>query len=183
MKRCIVVAGVATLVAGLIISCRLTDTEERGDATVSTDKTAQIEEQLKQKPPFETALADYRNAVQDMANHIAALTPGNTWTFGDDTWLACGGDYITTNARHVYLMAGFTGPVPDTAWPQALQIVKDGAARFGATEFLTFHDEPNNHDISIAGPDGVEFRFGTQVASSLTAQSDCRLKQTDIGPG
>lgn len=150
------------------------------DMTVSA---SQLEDQLRQKPPFEVAQTEYRDAVQGMANQIAALTPGNTWSFSSKSWLACSGDYINTDAKHVYVMAGFTGPIPDAVWPQAVRIVKDGAAKFGATDLGTFKDEPGNHDIYLAGPDGVEFRLGTQVAASLTAKSDCRLNEQTQGAG
>jgi hypothetical protein len=61
--------------------------------------------------------------------------------------------------------------------------VKDGAAKFGATNLSTFKDEPGNHDIAISGSDGVEFKLGTKVRASLTAQSDCRLSEMDGGTG
>jgi hypothetical protein len=60
----------------------------------------QVEASLRQKPSFEAAQAEYRTAVETMANQIAGLTPGTTWTFSDQTpWLSCGGDYIDTDAR------------------------------------------------------------------------------------
>ena len=143
----------------------------------------QLEDRLRQKPPFDTAQTQYQAAVQDMADRIAALAPGDTWSLSPKRWLACSGDYIDTDARHVYFMAGFTGPIPDAVWPRAVQIVMDGAAKFGATDLGTFKDEPGNHDIYLAGPDGIEFRLGTQVAASLTAKSDCRLNAPTPPPG
>lgn len=79
-------------------------------------------------------------------------------------------------------MAIFSGPIPDAVWPLALQIVKDGAATQGASEFGTLKDNPGDHDVYIAGPDGAEFRLGTQNASTLAAKSDCRLSQADAAP-
>ena len=140
---------------------------------------AQLEQELQSKPSLEAAQAEYQAAVQDMAGKIAALTPGTTWTTEQNTWVGCGGEYANTKAKQAYVMAVFSGPIPDAVWPQALQIVKDGAAHMGATEFGTFKEKPGDHDIYIAGPDGVEFRLGTQKASTLTAKSDCRLSQAD----
>lgn len=135
-----------------------------------------LEAALRQKPSFEAAQAEYRAAVETMATRIAELTPGTSWAFSEQTpWLACGGDYIDTDAKRAYFSADFQQSIPDAVWPQAMQIVTDGAATFGATTLSTFKDEPGHHDIAIAGDDGVEFKLGTKKKASLTAQSDCRL--------
>ena len=147
--------------------------------SVSTADPAQLEQKLQAKPSLEGAQAEYQAAVQKMAASVAALTPGTTWNIEQNTWIGCGGEYANTKAKQAYVMAVFSGPIPDAVWPQALQIVKDGAAHMGATEFGTFKNNPGDHDIYIAGPDGVEFRLGTQKASTLTAKSDCRLSQAD----
>jgi hypothetical protein len=110
--------------------------------------------------------ADARYDVERRAEHLGGLR----------------GEYAQTKANQAYIMAVFSGPIPDAVWPKALQIVKDGAFQKGATEFGTFKDNPGDHDIYFAGPDGVEFRLGTQKASTLTAKSDCRLSQTDATP-
>ena len=102
-------------------------------------------------------------------------------TWKENTWVGCGGEYAKTKAKQASIMAVFRGPISDAVWPQALQIVKDGAAQTGATQFGIFKDSPGDHDIYVAGPDGVEFRLGTQKASTLT-KSDCRLSQTDAAP-
>jgi len=49
----------------------------------------------------------------------------------------------------------------------------------GATYYDAFHDNPGFHSVYLAGLDGMEFRFGTQVPSSLTAKSDCRIVTDD----
>ena len=149
------------------------------DTSVTTADPAQLEQKLQSKPSLEAAQTEYQAVVQNMATSIAALTPGTTWNVEQNTWVGCGGEYAQTKAKQAYIMAVFSGPIPDTVWPQALQIVKDGAAQKGATEFGTFKDNPGDHDIYFAGPDGVEFRLGTQKASTLTAKSDCRLSQAD----
>jgi hypothetical protein len=180
-SRRISVLAMGILAGGLLMTgCGPTNAEDKG----TTMSAEQIEESLRQKPSFEAAQAEYRSAVETMANQIAGLTPGTTWTFSDQTpWLSCGGDYIDTDAKHAYVSAGFEQAIPEAAWPQAVQIVKDGAAKFGATNLATFKDEPGNHDIAISGSDGVEFKLGTKVKASLTAQSDCRLSGKDSGTG
>jgi hypothetical protein len=142
----------------------------------------QLEQKLHSKLSLDGSQTEYQAAVQNMASSIAALTPGTTWNIEQNTWVGCGGEYATTKAKQAYVMAVFSGPIPDAVWPQALQIVKDGAAHMGASEFGTFKDNAGDHDVYIAGPDGVEFRLGTQKASTLTAKSDCRLSQADGAP-
>ncbi len=144
-----------------------------------TADPAQLEQKLQAKPSLEAAQTEYQAAVQNMATSIAALTPGTTRTIEKNTWVGCGGDYANTKAKQAYVMAMFSGPIPDAVWPQALQIVKDGAAQMGASDFGTFKDNPGDQDVYVAGPDNVEFRLGTQKASTLTAKSDCRLSQAD----
>jgi hypothetical protein len=144
---------------------------------VTSADPAQLEQKLRSKPPLEAAQTEYQAAVQNMAASIASLTPGTTFNVEQNTWVGCGGEYANTKAKQAYVMAVFSGPIPDAVWPQALQIVKDGATQKGATEFGTFKDNPGDRDVYLAGPDGVEFRLGSQKASTLTAKSDCRLSQ------
>ena len=152
------------------------------DTSVSPDRLAELETQLQAKPSLEAAQTEYLAPVRSMADGIAALTPGATWRLEENTWVGCGGEYTQTKAKQAYVMAVFSGPIADAVWPQAVQIVRDGAAQAGAKELGTFKDNPGDHDIYIAGSDGVEFRLGTQKASTLTAKSDCRLSQTDAAP-
>ncbi|WP_204080492.1 LppA family lipoprotein [Mycobacterium riyadhense] len=146
---------------------------------LSPEKIAELENGLRSKPPLEAAQAQYRAAVTEMADAIKALVPGLTWSMDIDSWRGCGGAYEWTRAKVAYFMAGFSGPIPDEKWSQAVQIVKNRAKQFGATGYGVMKDKPGDHDVYIFGSDGVEFKLGSQVASSLTARSDCRISQTD----
>ncbi|KAA8939265.1 LppA family lipoprotein [Mycobacterium sp.] len=161
------------------VGCHATQRQHGEEERVSPEKVAALENGLRSKPPLEAAQAQYRAAVTTMADAIAALVPGLTWRLETDSWNHCGGEYTGTNAKMAYLMAGFSGPIPNDTWPQAVQIVQDGAKQFGATSIGVLKDKPGEHDVSVSGPGGVEFKLGTQVSSSLTAQSDCRISQTD----
>jgi Lipoprotein confined to pathogenic Mycobacterium len=168
--------------AATIAGCGGSTSTEGASTSVTKADPAQLEQALKGKPSLEAAQAEYQAAVQNMAKSIAALTPGTTWNVEQNTWVGCGGEYAATKAKQAYVMAVFSGPIPDAVWSRALQIVKDGAAQLGAGDFGTFKDNPGDHDVYVAGPGGVEFRLGTQKASTLTAKSDCRLSQADGAP-
>lgn len=152
-----------------------------GSKRVSQERVAELENQLRAKPPFEAAQIEYRGAMREMADQIAALAPGTTWNFVQDTWTDCGGDYVWTDAKEAYFLVGFSGPIPDDKWEQAVQIVRDGAHRFGATNLTVAKNNPGDHDVDLSGGDGVDFKLSSQKAAAFTGRSDCRISKTDPG--
>ncbi len=101
----------------------------------------------------------------------------------EDSWGGCSGDYADTAGVHTYVYVVFNGPVPEEVWPQALEVVRQGAAQLGATNVATPVDRPRDHDVVFFGSDGVSVEFGTDVAGVLSATSDCRLRRVDVPPG
>ncbi|KZS61455.1 LppA family lipoprotein [Mycobacterium ostraviense] len=170
-------AMVCVVVLGCGRSGHGTGSGEEGP--LSPERVAELENPLRAKPSLEAAKEEYRAAVIQMASAITALVPGLTWSMDEESWNHCDGEYVWTHAKMAYFMVGFSGPIPDDKWAQAVQIVKDGAKQFGANNFGVMKDKPGDHDVYISGVGGVEFKLGTQVASSLTAQSDCRISETD----
>lgn len=173
----------AIILAAILSGCGTGDVTEATSASMNPDQVAEVEKGLRAKPSLEAAQAEYKAAVTTMADGIAALVPGTTWQFAQDTWKGCSGKYGAAKAKQAYVLAAFSGPIPDAVWPKALQITKDGAAPFGATAYGTFTDQPGHHDIYVAGSDGVEFRLGTKGSSTLMGQSDCRLSEADESAG
>jgi hypothetical protein len=173
----------AIILAASLSGCGTSDVTGGTSTSMNPDQVTEVEKELRTKPSLEAAQAEYKAAVTTMADGIAALIPGTTWQFAQDTWTGCSGTYGAAKAKQAYVLAAFSGPIPDAVWPKALQIAKDGAAPFGATEYGTFKDQPGDHDIYLAGSDGVEFRLGTKGASTLMGQSDCRLSEADKGSG
>jgi hypothetical protein len=143
------------------------------------ERVAELENGLRSKPSFEAARAEYAGAMNQMANQIAALVPGMTWQVDENSWRGCGGEYVWTRAVQVFYRIVFDRAIPDDVWPKAVQIVKDGAARFGATNVSVFVDQPGSKDLAISNPDGAQFHFGTKVQTVLSATSDCRMRATD----
>lgn len=160
-----------------VFGCGPTDPGMRGNP--GPQRVAELENGLRSKPPFEAAQNEYSAAMNQMADKIAALVPGMTWQVKENSWNGCGGEYVWTRAVQVYYYIVFDKAIPDDVWPRAVQIVKDGAARFGATTVSTFMDQPGNKDLAISGPGGVEFEFGTAKRTIFSAKSDCRMRATD----
>ncbi len=172
-----IAAGIVGMVVWMSISgCGAADSGPHGNP--GPQRVAELENGLRSKPSFETAKAEYASAMNQMADKIAALVPGMKWTVDENSWDHCAGEYVWTRAVRVFERIVFDRPIPDDVWPKAVQIVKDGAARFGATSVNVFVDQPSNKDLAISGS-GVQFHFGTAVQTILTATSDCRMRETD----
>jgi len=152
------------------------------EAPMRNGDVAAQQDDLRSKGSAEEALRRYETLLAQTADQIIALVPGLTWRwYYEDTTVSCTGPLAGTGAvqiltRHVV----FDGPVPDAQWPAAVGIVAERAAAFGADDVFTFKDNPGDHDIAISGADGVEFRFGTKVATNLSARSGCHLEQADL---
>lgn len=170
-----ILAAIA-VVCATVVGC---DSSSDGGRQLSPEEVTALENQLRAKPPFEVAQRQYRDAATQMANQIAALVPGTTWTFTQDTWMTCAGDYVRTRGKEAYFMVQFSSPIPDDKWGQAVEIVKNATTQFGATDFGVMKDKPTDHDVYFSGPNGVEFKLGTQKAAVLTAKADCRISQAD----
>jgi Lipoprotein confined to pathogenic Mycobacterium len=159
-----------------VFGCGATDPGSQGNP--APQRVAELENGLRSKPSFEAARAQYVAATDQMADQIVALVPGMTWKVDENSWNGCGGDFVWTRAVQVYYRLAFDRAVPDNVWPNAVQIVKDGAAKFGATTVNVFVDQPGNKDLAIAGS-GAQFHFGTKAGTVLAATSDCRMRETD----
>jgi predicted LppA-like lipoprotein len=144
-------------------------------------RTADLENGLRSKPSFEAARAEYAAVMNQMAAEIAVLVPGMKWSVDENSWGPCGGDYTWTRAVRVFYRIVFDRVVPDDVWPRAVQVVKDGTRRFGATNVSVFVDQPGNKDMGISGS-GAQFHFGTAVNTVFSATSDCRMRASDSAP-
>ncbi len=176
-----VIAGVLGLVVVCMSVSGCGTTDSGGAGNPGPQRVAELENGLRSKPSLEAAQADYATAMNQMADSIVALVPGMKWTVDENSWDHCGGEYVWTRAVRAFERIVFDRAIPDDVWPQALQIVKDGAARLGATTVEVFLDRPGNKDLAISGS-GAQFHFGTAAQTILTATSDCRMRAADTPP-
>lgn len=146
------------------------------------DQLAALQDELRAKDSAEDTLVQQEHELSKTADRITALVPGMSWRWNrDSTTISCGGEFEGTDGvqvltRHVL----FDGPIPDTAWPDSLDAVRESAAALGVTDLTVFADRPGDHSIELTGSTGSQMRFGTKDAASLSARSDCRLRQADF---
>lgn len=149
---------------------------------MAPSNTPSLEDQLRSKGSAEDALTRYESALQATADDLTKLVPGLTWHWNRDVkHLSCGGEFAATRGIQIVtrnLVA--SGPIPDDAWPPAVQVVRNHAARLGATQEHVYADTPGHHDIAIFDGNGTELQLGTRGQAVLTAISDCYLRRADL---
>jgi len=171
----------AALCAVTLSGCNSTPAKEDVMSSSSSPAPAPTDPdtRLRERPSFEAAQQQYTAAVTDTANQIAALVPGLTWQIQENSWGGCPGEFADTKGVQAYVFAAFSGPTPDSLWPNAVQIVKGAAAQLGAANAQPMVDKPANREVVFSNPDGVEVTFGTAKATVLSAKSECLLRQKD----
>ncbi|TQK31778.1 LppA family lipoprotein [Arthrobacter sp. SLBN-53] len=153
-----------------------------GGAVTTSAESGDPEATMRTRPSFEDAQRQYRATVEDWATQIASTSTGLTWRVKEDSWGGCTGEYADTPGVHAFIYVVFDGPIPDTTWPSALDVVRRGAAQLGATDVTATVNRPDDHNVIFSGNDGITVEFGTKAAGVLSAKSDCRLRQADM-PG
>jgi len=169
----------AALSVAALTACGATSGVDGRAATTSSDAEAH----LRARPSFEEARQQCRAAVEGWAARIASMSTGLTWRVKEDSWGGCSGESANTPGVHAYIYVVFNGPILDEAWPQALDVVRQGAAQLGATNVARSVDRPRDHDVVFSGSDGVSVEFGSGAVGVLSATSDCRLRRADLPPG
>jgi Lipoprotein confined to pathogenic Mycobacterium len=179
LGTCTAIIVVAVLLAAIWLSNALDPPEE---TPMQPQQTAALKDELRAKGSAEDALARYEQQIARTADQIAQLVPGLSWQWNStSTTITCGGELKDTGGvqvltRHAY----FDGPIPDSAWDSALNLVRDTGSTFGATNMSVFTDRPGEHDIELIGENGAQVRFGTRIRSTLSARSDCHLRGDDL---
>lgn len=173
------VVAVAVAAIGIWLSNALEPPQE---TPMQPEQVATLNDELRAKDSAEDTLTSFEKVLAQTADRITAFVPGLSWRWNrDSTTISCGGEFEDTDGvqvltRHVL----FDGPIPDNAWPQALDTLRESAAALGASDLTVFADRPRDHSIELTGDTGAQMRFATKVAASLSARSDCRLRQADF---
>jgi len=174
-----IIAVVAALIIVVQLSAALAPKQE---PTVTPSNTPALEDQLRAKGPAEDALTRFESASQATADDISKLVSGLTWRWNRESKLLdCGGSFAETRGVHVVTRNLVSnGPIPDDAWPAALQVLRDHAAKFGATQQHVYADKPGHRDVAIYADNGAELHLITRGQAVLNATSDCYLQRADL---
>jgi len=150
--------------------------EDPYKATGDTD-TAAAAAKLVPLPSLEETEARMQQAVVELGTYVRTLVPGLQWHWdGNRSPRGCGRPYAETQGSSVHLPDYLAfGPIPDAAWPQALQRAKELAAGLGATGGQGFKDQPGDHLARFYSPQGTVLSLGTAVNAIISSNTGCRL--------
>lgn len=146
---------------------------------MTSEQVEQFEAGLRGKGTAERAREELEALIAATADEVAALAPGLSWS-----WMSEGGSVgcaqdpgaVTRATRFVTRHAVFDGPIPESAWPKAFDIVRARAAEAGATELRPLEDGPDNHDVSFFGPEGQRVDFASAKAALIRGTTPARLR-------
>lgn len=186
----VVVRGLAALVAVVAVTMLTGCGGVLDDPYKKTGEadTAAAAAKLVPLPSLEDTEARVKQAVVELGTYISTLVPGLQWSWdGDRSQFACDRPYDQTQGQSVrfpdYLAVG---PIPDAAWPQAMQRAKELAASLGATGGQGFKDQSGDHDARFYSPQGTAIWLGSAVNAIISSNTGCRLpaavKNPPVGP-
>jgi hypothetical protein len=178
------IATVAVIAMVAVVAWLSTALSPNQEPNMNPNQDIAVEDQLRTKMPAEEALTHYEAILQETADDITELVPELAWKWNrDPDFLDCTGEFAETRGVRAgtrNLLAN--GPIPDSVWPAALQIVRDRAVELGAIREHVYANQPGHHDVAVYGDNGVEIRLMSRERAVLTATSDCHLKRADLSP-
>lgn len=171
---------VVVVIVGVVWSSNAVHPQQEA-APMPSQPTPAARDDLRDKDSAEGTLSRYEQILAQTADQTTALQPGLTWRWTrDSTTISCAGEFADTQGVQILTRhALFDGPIQDTVWPAALEAVRNQASELGADGLHVYVDEPNDHDVALTSSRGVEVRFGTKAAATLSARSDCHLSAAD----
>lgn len=171
--------------------CSLTESPYESE-TVKGEEAVGLIDSMRAKGSFEEAGERLKDTARVIGERIAAAVPGQTWKFDDDPHglktarqgISC--EKLTADIarrpRADPVVFGRTFSTEEFA--TAADIVREEAARYGATDASSLFNEPSKRDYDLQG-NGYEFNLGQLNFATLTITGDCFLLQTvlDLPPG
>jgi hypothetical protein len=160
--------------------------------TLSDEQKIKLIDGMRAKGSFEAARDRLTGTAQAIAEQISRALPDQTWKFADDP-----------NAQDAYQNGSLCDKLdPDVArrpraktvefgttfttdgFSTAVNIVREQAATYGATQQSSLFNEPAKRDYDVQG-DGYEFNLGQIKVATLLITGDCFLLQKvlDTPPG
>lgn len=147
------------------------------EPTPSTDTTHAVTE-LKALPSFEDTQTQVQAAVNEIASAVTTLIPAAKFEdLHGGTTDKCEKPYEQTDGKRYFLpdRVAANVAVSESDWASILQAATTSAAKLGATDIQTMHDQPGNHDVGFYGPAGLFIKVGYQGNVGISAFTGCRL--------
>ena len=182
--------GTSTLIGG----CSLFDNPYESKTVTGDEAIEAIEliDSMRTKGSFEDARQRLNDAARGIAERIVVAVPGETWQFTADpnvqhvkqAGLPC--EKLTGDIarRPLSDMVEFGRTFDAEEFATANEIVREEAAKFGATGESSLFDEDAKRDFDVRG-NGYEFTLRQGGSAILTITGDCVLMQSvvDLPPG
>lgn len=160
--------------------------------TLKGDEAIKLIDSMRAKGSFEDARQRLNDTAKSIAERIVAAVPGETWQFTTDPNVL---EVKRAGLPCEKLTGDIAGrPLSDTVefgrtfsaeeFATASEIVRDEAAKFGATSKSSLFNESAKRDFDARG-NGYRFTLGQVTFATLTITGDCFLMQSvvDLPPG
>lgn len=158
----------------------------------SDEEKIHVIDSMRAQGSYEAARDRLNETARGIANRIAAAVPGQTWTVDNDAagleidraGSSCDtltGDLALRPSADVIV---FGKAFSDQGFAAATGIVRDEAAKFGATDQSSLFNTAAKRDFSVQG-NGYDFSLGQIKVAALSITGACFLRQTviDSPPG
>lgn len=159
---------------------------------LSDEEKIHLIDSMRAKGSYEAARDRLNDTARGIANRIAAAVPGQTWVVDNDAagleidraGLSCDtltGDLALRPSADVIV---FGNTFSDQGFATAAGIVRDEAAKHGATEQSSLFNTAAKRDFSVHG-NGYDFSLGQIKVAALSITGACSLRQSviDSPPG
>lgn len=186
MRRHLRLATALLAFSTMIGGCSMTENPYESK-TVKGDEAVELIDSMRPAGSFEAARARLDGLAAVIADRVVDAVPGQTWRFFDGpngleitrAGLPC--EKLTGDIARRPLSDGvvFGRTFSSAEFTVAVGIVRDEAAKVGATDESSLFDDEAKRDYNIAG-NGYEFEIGQVNTATLNITGGCHLMQAVI---
>jgi hypothetical protein len=161
-------------------------------AHLSEQQEIQLIDSMRAKGSYEAARERLNNTARVIGERISAAVPGQTWKFDDDPYgsesaragLSCDKLDGDIALRPVADAVIFGRTFSANEFKTAADVVREEAAKYGATDRSSLFNEASKRDYTASG-NGYDFELMQIKFATLEIHGDCFLLQRvlDSPPG
>lgn len=185
----LLLCGSLTLLTG---GCTVNDDNPDRTPTARDDDTVALIDRMRDDGSFEEARQRLNDTAKRIADRIVAAVPGQTWAITDDPNVlklnrngqSCPDLTADIARRPSADSVAFARTFTAEEFGTAVDIVRQEAARLGATEESSLFNESARRDFEVRG-NGYEVNLGQMTSARLNITGGCHLLQSvlDLPPG